>query len=113
MTVNGTVGIDVMSLSGSGGSVTVASAAYTISVTNAAPATDTLTVNLAGGDDLLSASNLASSSVALTLNGGADEDILVGSSGGDTIACDTGTDFADGGPGIDSASGCETVVNVP
>jgi Ca2+-binding RTX toxin-like protein len=113
VTVNGTVGVDVMSLSGSGGSVTVASTAYTISVTNAEPANDTLTANLSSGDDLLSASNLAATSVDLTINGGNDEDVLVASQGADTVNCDAGTDYADGGPGIDSQTGCETVVNIP
>jgi Ca2+-binding RTX toxin-like protein len=113
LTVNGTVGVDVMSLSGSGGSVTVASTAYTISATNAEPANDTLTVNLSSGADLLSASGLAATSVDLTINGGNDNDVLVASQGGDTINCDAGTDYADGGPGIDAQTGCETVVNVP
>jgi Ca2+-binding RTX toxin-like protein len=113
VTVNGTVGVDVMSLSGSAGSVTIASAAYTISVVRAAPANDTLTVNLSGGDDVLSASSLAATSVVLAINGGANDDVLVASDGADTITCDTGTDYADGGPGIDSASGCETTVNIP
>ena len=76
-------------------------------------ANDTLTVNLSGGDDLLSASGLAASSVVLALNGGANEDVLIGSDGADTFNCDTGTDYADGGPGIDSAAGCETTVNIP
>ena len=53
------------------------------------------------------------SSVVLTLNGGANEDVLIGSDGADTFNCDTGTDYADGGPGIDSAVGCETTVNIP
>ena len=113
LTVNGTVGVDVMSLSGSAGSASVATTAYTIAVSGAAPANDTLTVNLSGGDDLLSASGLANSSVVLTLNGGANEDVLIGSDGNDTFNCDTGTDYADGGPGIDSAVNCETVVNIP
>jgi Ca2+-binding RTX toxin-like protein len=113
LTVNGTVGVDVMSVSGSAGSVTVATTAYTIAITNAAPANDTLTFNLSGGDDLLSASGLANSSVVLTLNGGNDEDVLVASSGADTVNCDAGTDYADGGPGIDTSSGCETTVNIP
>jgi Ca2+-binding RTX toxin-like protein len=114
VTANGTAGVDVMSLSGSVGSATVTSAPYTISITNAAVATDTLTVNLLGGDDLLSASNLAGTSVLLTLNGGADDDILVGSDGGDTFNCEAGTgDYADGGPGIDTAANCETTVNIP
>jgi len=113
LTVNGTVGVDVMSVSGSAGSVTVATTAYTIAISNAAPANDTLTVNLSTGDDLLSASGLANSSVVLTLNGGNDEDVLVASSGADTVNCDAGTDYADGGPGIDTSSGCETTVNIP
>jgi len=113
--VNGTVGVDVMSLSGSSGSVTVTSSAFTISVSNAAPVNDSLTVNLSGGDDVLSASGLASSSVVLALNGGANEDILVGSDGADTFNCDTGIDYADGGSGIDvnTAGACETTVNIP
>jgi Ca2+-binding RTX toxin-like protein len=113
VTVNGTVGVDVMSLSGSSGSVTVSNAAFTISLTNAAPANDTLSVNLSGGDDVLSASSLAATSVVLAINGGANDDVLIASDGADTITCDTGTDYADGGPGIDSASGCETAVNIP
>jgi RTX calcium-binding nonapeptide repeat (4 copies) len=113
LTVNGTVGVDVMSLSGSGGSVTVASTAYTISITNAEPANDTLTVNLSSGADLLSASGLAATSVDLTINGGNDNDVLVASAGGDTINCDAGTDYADGGPGVDAQTGCETVANIP
>jgi hypothetical protein len=51
--------------------------------------------------------------VVLAINGGANDDVLVASDGADTITCDTGTDYADGGPGIDSASGCETTVNIP
>ena len=113
LTVNGTVGVDVMGLSGSAGSVTIATTAVAISIVNAQPANDTLTVNLSGGDDVLSASGLAASSVVLTLNGGANEDILVGSDGADTFNCDTGTDYADGGPGIDNAANCETTVNIP
>jgi hypothetical protein len=92
----------------------VASTAYTTTVTNAEPGFDALTVNLLGGDDLLSASNLANTSVLLTLNGGADDDILVGSAGNDTFNCEAGTaDYADGGPGVDVASNCETTVNIP
>jgi Ca2+-binding RTX toxin-like protein len=113
VTVNGTVGVDVMNLSGSAGSVTVASPPYAIAIQNAAPANDTLTVNLSGGDDLLSASGLAASSVLLTINGGTDDDILRGSDGGDTFNCEAGADFADGGPGIDAAANCETTVNIP
>src|SRR5262245_18453407 len=90
VTVKGTVGVDVMSISGSGGSVTLTSVTTTIAFVNAEPANDTLTVNTSGGDDLVSASALANSSVRLTINGGADDDILVGSDGNDTINGDAG-----------------------
>jgi Ca2+-binding RTX toxin-like protein len=113
VTVNGTVGVDLMNVSGSAGSVSVTTTAYPVSLTNAAPANDTLTFNLSGGDDLFSASGLAATSVDLTINGGSDDDVLVASQGGDTINCDAGADYADGGAGIDAQTGCETVVNVP
>ena len=131
LTVNGTVGADLLSLAGSAGSVTVTTTAFAIAVTRAEPANDTLTVNTSAGADILGASGLASSSVLLTVNGGADADTLVGSQGNDTINGDAGddylnggngndtlnggadTDTIDGGPGIDSAANGEVVFNVP
>jgi len=105
VTVNGTVAVDVMSLSGSAGSVTVQTAAVVIAITNAEPANDDLTINTSGGDDIVSASGLANSSMQLTLNGGNDNDILVGSQGNDTINGDAGDDLMFGGPGDDTFTG--------
>ncbi len=131
LTVNGTVGADLLSLAGSAGSVTVTTTAFAIAVTRAEPANDTLTVNTSAGADILGASGLASSSVLLTVNGGSEADTLVGSQGNDTINGDAGddylnggngndtlnggadTDTIDGGPGIDSAANGEVVFNVP
>ncbi len=131
LTVNGSVGADVMSVSGGGGSVTLASPPLTIAVTRAEPANDTLTINTSLGADLVGASGLASTSIDLTINGGADGDSLVGSQGHDTINGDAGNDYLnggdgndtlnggadtdtiDGGPGIDTAANGETVINVP
>jgi Ca2+-binding RTX toxin-like protein len=121
----------VFSVSGSGGSATVTSAAVTVAITNAEPANNKLTINTSSGDDIVGASQLANSSVQLTVNGGGDNDVIVGSQGNDTINGDegddvllggngndtmgggTGTDYIDGGAGTDSATGGETVVNVP
>ncbi len=113
VTVNGSAGADVMSISGSAGSVSMATAAFTIAVSFAESANDVLTVNTSGGADVVGASGLAATSVHLTLNGGSGNDILVGSAGPDTFDCGTETDYADGGAGIDAASNCETVVNIP
>jgi Ca2+-binding RTX toxin-like protein len=86
--------------------VTIQNAAFIVSITNAEPANDTLTINTSGGDDIVSASGLANSSVkVLTLNGGAGNDILVGSQGNDTINGDDGDDLMFGGPGNDTFTG--------
>jgi Ca2+-binding RTX toxin-like protein len=113
VTLNGTVGPDAFLLSGGGGSVTAANTSVTVAITNAESATDTLTVNTSGNDDIVGASTLAGTSVVLTVNGGTGDDAIVGSDGGDFLNGDAGTDFIDGGAGIDSATGGETVINVP
>jgi Ca2+-binding RTX toxin-like protein len=131
ITVNGTVGVDVMSLSGSAGSVTIVSTAVTVSIVDAQPANDTLTVNTSSGADLVGASGLVGTSVLLTVNGGANDDSLVGGQGNDVLNGDAGDDFLnggdgndtlnggadtdtiDGGAGIDTASNGEHVFNVP
>jgi Ca2+-binding RTX toxin-like protein len=94
-----------MALSGGAGSVLADRPGYSVAISNAEPANDTLTVNNSAGDDLVSASTLASTSVALTLNGGNDNDILVGSQGNDTINGDAGDDTMFGGNGNDTFTG--------
>ena len=131
VTLNGSTGVDLVDISGSGGSVAASTGPVTLTLAHAEPANDTLTVNLSSGNDLFSASGLASSSVLLTVNGGTGDDILVGSQGNDTINGDANndviqggngndtlnggadTDYIDGGAGVDVASNGETVVNVP
>jgi Ca2+-binding RTX toxin-like protein len=131
VTVNGTVGADVVSVSGAGGSVSLAMAAFSVALNNAEPANDTLTINTSSGVDLVNASALAATSVLLTINGGNDGDVLVGSAGNDTVNGDAGndviqtlggndamncgadTDYGDGGAGADTGANCETQVGVP
>jgi Ca2+-binding RTX toxin-like protein len=76
-----------------------------VSITNAEPANDTLTVNALAGGDSVDASRLRSSSVALTLDGGAGDDVLVGSFGNDTLLGRDGDDVLRGGPGQDVLDG--------
>lgn len=45
ITVNGTVGVDLFGIAGSGGSASVTSTSLAVLITNAAPANDTLTIN--------------------------------------------------------------------
>ncbi len=131
VTVNGTIGVDVMSLSGAGGFVLITTPTVVFVITNTTPANDTLTINTLGGEDIVSASQLANSSILLTVNAGSDNDIVVGSEGNDTINGEAGndmlfggngndtldggpnTDTIDGGSGTDTAANGETVTNVP
>ncbi len=115
VTVTGTSGVDLISVSSVLGIVSIDFAAIHVSVSGSDSSTDSLTVSAGAGADIASASTLSPSILNhLTLNGGSENDILVGSSGADTLNGDTGAgDYCDGGPGTDSATTCETVVNVP
>ena len=45
---------------------------------------------------------------------GAGDDVALGRAGDDTIKCVPGFDFANGGPPLtDTASACESTINVP
>ena len=105
MIVNGTNGKDAISGRGQNGTARVAGLAARVSITNAEPANDTLTINAFAGNDVVDASPLRSSSVALTLDGGAGNDVLVGSVGDDSLFGREGDDVLRGGPGQDVLDG--------
>ncbi|HEV2745712.1 MAG TPA: calcium-binding protein [Allosphingosinicella sp.] len=67
--------------------------------------TDRLTINGAGGIDIISGSTLPAASMLLTLNGGAANDFLTGGANGDTLNGDSGNDVLDGGAGADTLDG--------
>jgi Ca2+-binding RTX toxin-like protein len=131
VTVNGSSADDVIGLSGGAGEVRYRGTLLDIDIFNADPLSDTLAVNLLGGNDLLSALALASTSVVLTVNGGIGSDIIRGSTGGDTLNGEDGDDFiyaedgndvidggndtdtVNGGAGLDVAVNSEIVTNVP
>ena len=111
--VNGTTGDDAITVAGRNGAASVTGLAARVSVTNAEPANDTLTINALAGDDVIDASRLESSSVALTLDGGDGDDVLVGSFGDDTLFGRNGDDVLVGGPGqdvLDGGPGNNTVI---
>jgi Ca2+-binding RTX toxin-like protein len=103
--VSGTNGDDAISVAGSNGTAVVAGLTATVTVTNAEPANDALTIDARAGDDVAVAAGLASSSLALTLDGDTGDDVLVGSAGNDTLFGRDGDDVLLGGPGLDVLDG--------
>jgi Ca2+-binding RTX toxin-like protein len=103
--VNGTARNDAVAASGAGGATTVTGLAPTVNVTNAEPASDALTINALGGDDVVTADGLAASSAALTVAGGDGNDVLTGGAGADRLFGDAGNDVLIGGPGLDDLDG--------
>jgi Ca2+-binding RTX toxin-like protein len=100
--VNGTNGADTIVVRGSGSSYTVSGLPATVKVRGSEGATDTLTVNALGGDDVVDASNLAAGVTSLTINGGDGADVLRGSKGNDTVIGGRGNDMAFLGAGDDT-----------
>ena len=100
--VNGTNGADAIKVAGSNGNATVSGLAAVVSVKNAEPANDTLTVNALAGSDTVDASGLAASAIKLEINGGDDTDVLTGSKGNDLVNGGRGNDAAFLGGGDDT-----------
>ena len=73
-----------------------------MSISNAEPANDTLTINALAGSDTVDASGLAATSVQLVSNGGDDADVLIGSAGNDIVDGGKGNDTASLGAGDDT-----------
>ena len=100
--VNGTSAGDAITAAGGAGAANVTGLAAAVSVTNAEPAADTLTINALAGIDTVDASGLAATAVKLELNGGDDVDTLAGSAGGDLVNGGRGNDAALLGGGDDT-----------
>ncbi len=104
---------DVIKLTqASDGTITVASAAETVTVAKG-ETTDTLLVRALDGNDTLDATAMKGGAMALTLDGGAGNDLIFGGAGADTLlggdgndsvtwSIGGGKDVIDGGAGIDT-----------
>jgi len=104
VTVNGTVGADVISLTNSANAtVFINGLAADMTITGADGSLDTLVVNGLGGNDTIDASSLSANWINLTLDGGAGNDTLIGSAGNDTLLGGDGNDTVTGGRGNDVA----------
>jgi Ca2+-binding RTX toxin-like protein len=103
--VRGTNDDDSITVRGQGAAMEVTGLAARVTVANAEPGSDRLTISALDGDDVVDASQVAAGSMLLTLEGGAADDALIGGNGDDTINGDVGDDILIGGPGVDTLNG--------
>jgi len=100
--VSGTNGADVAVVAGDSTGVSVAGLAAEVNVSGAEAASDRLTLNLLGGEDVLDATSLTATGMQLTANGGLGADVLLGSQGNDLFNGGDGDDVALMGAGNDT-----------
>jgi Ca2+-binding RTX toxin-like protein len=101
VTVNGTNGDDVVSVSAAGGKVVVDGLTAQVTADHA-DADDKLIINALAGDDVIDASTVAAGKMSLQLLGGAGDDIILGSGGDDSIDGGAGDDVVFGNAGSDT-----------
>ncbi|MDA9403181.1 beta strand repeat-containing protein [Bradyrhizobium sp. CCBAU 45389] len=101
VSVDATQGADTFGVSGNAAGVTVFGLHAATSL-SAMDATDQLTINGLGGDDVIDASGLAAGVLQLTINGGLGNDTIRGSQGDDVINGGDGNDVALMGAGNDT-----------
>jgi Ca2+-binding RTX toxin-like protein len=100
VTVNGTAGVDHISVTASGTSVSVAGLSAQVIIDHA-ESSDVLSIAGGAGDDTIDASSFQAHRISLTLNGGAGNDVIHGSHGDDFVLGGTGNDTALMGDGND------------
>jgi len=101
--VNGSDGVDNVSVAGGITGTLVTGLPVIVNVSIAEAASDRITINALGDDDNVQATGLASGIIGLTLSGGAGDDLLIGSGGGDTLNGDDDDDTIIGAGGSDLA----------
>ena len=101
VTLHGTNGDDVVSISSCGNEIEVSGLAAVTHILNAEGANDRLLLVTAGGDDVIDASGLAAGSIGLQIQSGLGEDVIIGSDGNDTVLGGDGDDLALLGDGDD------------
>ncbi|MDO9381233.1 MAG: calcium-binding protein [Hyphomicrobiaceae bacterium] len=103
--VNGTNGVDQITVISSGSTVLVNGLTAQISISGHESANDTLVINGLGGADVINASGLAAGQLQLTIDGGAGNDIITGSAGADILHGGADNDTLSGGSGDDQLFG--------
>jgi Ca2+-binding RTX toxin-like protein len=104
ITVNGTAGDDVITLSLVNGALVIDGLASRVVIEHF-DFNDTVRINGLGGDDVIEASGVGVGGPQLVLNGGDGDDVLIGGAGNDTINGDAGDDVLLGGAGQDVLDG--------
>ena len=103
--VHATNGDDVVSVTGSAGTVQAGGLAALVSVSGTEAANDRLTVNALAGADVVDASLMPAGAGLLTLAGGDGDDVLLGGDGDDVLSGGAGDDVLLGGSGNDTIDG--------
>src|SRR5262249_49706122 len=103
ITINGTNGNDVFTLSLENGALVVTGGASKV-VINFDP-NDTIHIAGLGGDDVINASGVGANGPKPVLDGGDGADVLIGGAGNDTLNGGNGDDVLIGGPGQDVLDG--------
>jgi Ca2+-binding RTX toxin-like protein len=102
VTVNGTGGNDIFGAAGNASGVSVFGLQAAVNIVSQEHASDRLTLNALGGDDVVDATSLAADGIQLTMNGGLGDDVFLGSEGDDLINGGDGDDLALMGAGDDT-----------
>lgn len=103
VTINGTGGSDVITVTEHDGIITVSGLGQDINIIDAG-AGDRIVINGLDGDDVITASGLHGG-IQLVANGGNGDDVLIGGSGNDTLTGGAGDDVLIGGGGQDVLDG--------
>jgi Ca2+-binding RTX toxin-like protein len=102
ITVNGTQGADAIFVGGNVGGLQVTGLHTAVTVFDADPTLDSLTVNGQAGDDVINAQSLREDTIEFTMTGGLGIDLFFGSDGDDLIVGGDGNDTALMGRGDDT-----------
>jgi Ca2+-binding RTX toxin-like protein len=102
ITVNGTQGDDVFGAAGDAGGVSVSGLHTKVNIFFQEQASDRLTLNGLGGNDVIDNTSLEADGIQLTVNGGLGNDVMIGSEGNDLITGGDGDDTAFMGAGDDT-----------
>lgn len=102
VTVSATESAETFGATGDAGGVSVFGLAATVRVFFADVASDRLTLNALGGDDVVDASSLETGGIPLTINGGLGNDVMLGGAAADFFNGGDGADVALMGAGDDT-----------
>jgi Ca2+-binding RTX toxin-like protein len=102
VTINGSQSADTISVGGDVGGLNVTGLAATVTIFDAEPTLDQLTVNGQGGDDVINAQSLHADAIRFVINGGDGNDTITGSDGADLVTGGHGNDTVFLGAGDDT-----------